>query len=75
MIKRALTDTVAIHCSATPPTMDIGVEKIAEEFTDVRKTAKVLDTVFTLTGLKYIDSLGKESLVNSTIEKYRKYRR
>ena len=30
MIKRALTDTVAIHCSATPPTMDIGVEKIRE---------------------------------------------
>ena len=30
MIKRALTDTVAIHCSATPPTMDIGVEKIRD---------------------------------------------
>jgi len=30
MIKRELTDTVAIHCSATPPTMDIGVEKIRE---------------------------------------------
>ena len=30
MIKRQLTDTIAIHCSATPPTMDIGVEKIRE---------------------------------------------
>ena len=30
MIKRELTDTVAIHCSATPPTMDIGVEKIRD---------------------------------------------
>ena len=30
MIKRELTDTIAIHCSATPPTMDIGVEKIKE---------------------------------------------
>ena len=29
-----------------------------------------MDTVFTLTGLKYIDSLGKESLINSTIAKY-----
>ena len=30
MIKRELTDTIAIHCSATPATMDIGVEKIKE---------------------------------------------
>ena len=30
MIKRELTDTIAIHCSATPPSMDIGVEKIRE---------------------------------------------
>ena len=30
MIKRKLTDTIVIHCSATPPTMDIGVEKIRE---------------------------------------------
>ena len=30
MIKRELTDTIVIHCSATPETMDIGVEKIRE---------------------------------------------
>ena len=30
MIKREKTDTLAIHCSATPATMDIGVEKIKE---------------------------------------------
>ena len=30
MIKRELTDTIVIHCSATPATMDIGVEKIRE---------------------------------------------
>jgi N-acetyl-anhydromuramyl-L-alanine amidase AmpD len=30
MIKRELTDTIVIHCSATPPTMDIGVDKIRE---------------------------------------------
>ena len=28
MIKRELTDTIVIHCSATPETMDIGVDKI-----------------------------------------------
>ena len=30
MIKREKTDTIVIHCSATPATMDIGVEKIRE---------------------------------------------
>ena len=30
MIKRELTDTIVIHCSATPETMDIGVDKIRE---------------------------------------------
>ena len=30
MIKRELTDTIVIQCSATPETMDIGVEKIRE---------------------------------------------
>ena len=30
MVKRERTDTIVIHCSATPPAMDIGVEKIRE---------------------------------------------
>ena len=30
MNKREKTDTLAIHCSATPATMDIGVKKIRE---------------------------------------------
>jgi len=34
MIKREKTDTIVIHCSATPPTMDIGVEKIREWHVD-----------------------------------------
>lgn len=54
---------------------DIGIEKIAQEFTETDKAHKILDTVFTLTGLKYIDSLGKESLINSTIAKYQKQAR
>ena len=54
---------------------DIGIEKIAQEFTETDKAHKILDTVFTLTGLKYIDSLGKESLINSTIARYQKQAR
>ena len=34
MIKREKTDTIVIHCSATPSTMDIGVEKIREWHVD-----------------------------------------
>ena len=34
MIKREKTNTIVIHCSATPPTMDIGVEKIREWHVD-----------------------------------------
>ena len=37
MIKRELTDTIVIHCSATPATMDIGVEKIREWHVDDNK--------------------------------------
>ena len=37
MIKREKTDTIVIHCSATPPTMDIGVEKIREWHVDDNK--------------------------------------
>lgn len=51
---------------------DIGIEKIAQEFTEVDSASKILDTVFTLTGLKYIDALGKESLINSTLSEYQK---
>lgn len=54
---------------------DIGIEKIAQEFTETDKVHEVLDTVFTLTGLKYIDALGKESLINSTIAQYQKQAR
>ena len=54
---------------------DIGIEKIAQEFTETDKAHKVLDKVFTLTGLKYIDSLGKESLINSTLAQYQKQAR
>ena len=41
MIKRELTDTIVIHCSATPATMDIGVDKIREWHVDDNKWADV----------------------------------
>ena len=54
---------------------DIGIDKIAQEFTEVPGASKILDRVFTLSGLNYIDSLGKEALINSTIGRYQKQAR
>lgn len=51
---------------------DIGIEKIAQEFNDTGATARALDFVFKATGLQKIDAIGKETLINSIINKYRK---
>lgn len=50
---------------------DIGIEKIATEFEDGRATAKIVDRVFKAVGLSKMDSLGKETLINATIGRYR----
>ena len=51
---------------------DIGVEKIAQEFEDPSKSAKAVDAVFQAVGLKWMDKLGKETLINSSVSKMRK---
>jgi len=48
---------------------DIGIELIAEEFSDKSKTQKALQTTFKLVGLTWMDRLGKETLINSTLER------
>lgn len=49
---------------------DLGIENISAEFTSQSKTSKALNKLFKLTGLDAIDSLGKESLINSVLKKY-----
>ena len=44
---------------------DIGIERIGEEFADMKTLAKTIDKVFTITGLKSIDRLGNETLINA----------
>ena len=51
---------------------DIGIENIAQEFSNGGKVGKAVDTVFKLTGLNKMDRLGKESLINGSISKYQK---
>lgn len=54
---------------------DIGIVHIAQEFTDPGRLAKAVDRIFRLTGLTYIDRLGKETLINGTIARYQKMAR
>jgi len=49
---------------------DLGMEKVAQEFENMSTAGKMLDKVFTLTGLKQMDRIGKVTLVNATIERY-----
>ena len=52
---------------------DIGIERIAEEFSDTTKSAKAVSTVFKLVGLEKIDTIGKETLIDSVISKYQSW--
>lgn len=54
---------------------DIGIETVAKEFEDGRKTAKMVDQVFRLTGLIKIDAIGKNTLIDSTTKKFFKQAR
>jgi len=48
---------------------DLGIEIIAQEFTEPSKTAKLVNKVFKLVGLDKIDRLGKETFVNGYWDK------
>ena len=50
---------------------DIGMDKIAQEFDNGAMTSKMVEKTFALTGLTKIDKIGKLTLVNSTLKKYR----
>lgn len=51
---------------------DVGIHKVAAEFGDRGKLNKAVDKVFTLTGLNAIDRLGKETLLNSSLEEFQR---
>jgi hypothetical protein len=54
---------------------DIGIEKIAAEVENKSKVADLVDRVFRIVGLTKIDTVGKETLINSVILKYQKLAR
>jgi len=51
---------------------DVGVERVAQEFADAGTLGNAVSTVFKLVGLEKMDSIGKESLLNSALDKYQK---
>ena len=50
---------------------DYGFNEIAEEFADASRSAKWLQRNFKWTGFTRVDRLGKETLLNSSYDKYR----
>ena len=47
--------------------IDIGIDNVSQEFSDTRKTAKLLNTLFKISGFKAIDKLGKETYINAAL--------
>ena len=64
----ALLDTLANKAQVTKE--DIGIERIAEEFAEKSTTASALNNIFKLTGLSYMDRLGKQTQINAAFKKY-----
>lgn len=53
-------------------TFGISPSKIAQEFGDVRTRSKALSQIFRIVGFTKVDKIGKETLVNAVLDKYRK---
>ena len=49
---------------------DIGINKIAHEFTNPSKSSSVLATFFKYIGFEKMDRIGKENFINATARKY-----
>jgi hypothetical protein len=65
----------AIIGKSTIKKEDIGIEKIAAEVENKSRVADLVDRVFRIVGLTKIDTVGKETLINSVILKYQKLAR
>lgn len=48
---------------------DLGIERIAQEFTEPSRTARAVEKTFKLIGLDRMDRLGKETFINANFSK------
>jgi len=51
---------------------DVGIDRIAQEYEDAGNLGRAVSFVFKWVGLEKIDAIGKEALLNTAYEKYRK---
>lgn len=51
---------------------DIGVEDVGEEFRSISKLGKILKTVFAANAFTKFDRMGKETLINTVVDKIRR---
>jgi len=51
---------------------DVGQDRIAQEFADPGTLGKAVSFVFKMVGLEKIDAIGKEALLNASLERYQK---
>lgn len=52
--------------------IDIGIDQvISQEFSDVSRAARALDKMFSVSGFRSVDRLGKETLINAALNKNR----
>jgi len=51
---------------------DIGIDRIAEEFTDGSTSGKAVTKLFRLVGLEKMDAIGKNTMINSSIDNFKK---
>ena len=47
--------------------VDLGIDNVSQEFSDMRKTAKLLNKLFKVSGFKAVDKLGKETYINAAL--------
>ena len=62
----------AVTGKSTITKEDLGIENIAQEFSESSNLGNAVRTVFRLTGLTKIDSIGKETFINALLSKYKK---
>lgn len=49
---------------------DLGIDRIAQEFADTETLSGAVNKTFKLVGLEFMDDIGKETMVNSALDKY-----
>jgi hypothetical protein len=57
---------------STVSVADLGLEKVAQEFSNPGKVSSAVRFIFKMVGIEKLDRLGKETFVNSILSKYKK---